>query len=550
MCTPDSGVPSPPRTILATEEKPLPTTARDPDPYWQPLIDEVNALARAREDDPATAYRTLGRFELIDHIGSGGMGVVFRARDPQLDRVIALKLWNCHDDKANEALLNEALCQAKVTHAHVVTIFETGMIGSDVYLAMEYVPGEDGREWFERHRRNRGHWTIALAVLTRAGAGLAAVHGRGLVHADFKPENLLFGADGNVRVADFGVARVLDELDVNRNGDGPGTSGRGTVDYMAPERLERRWTDQRSDQFSFCVTVWEFVYGRRPFLGETVEQLLCSMVDGPKTGDTALLVPSMLRAVLLKGLALDPDERFDTMGELLVALGSVPFEVSRSRRRRFMSVGAVVVGFAGVFGGMAIERARSGGGVDAHEVAEGRPGPTTTIRLGAEGPGDLPVVERSAHTTHGVEAGDDEPDLGEDAPKLDLGTEPALVDDETSQRKRDELEADYNEWMTVAQAANISNAEAETQSITASRAFYDRALELESTDPRSALVAAGYALGIATSLLITEDASTAGTAAAEVIVTETAVPKVADLRKRVRSLYPQSKQITVPSTVE
>ena len=214
------------------------------------------------------------------------MGAVFRAHDTKLDREVAVKLLNLRGEKAEAALLHEAQCLARLSgHPNVVTVYDTGKVDDDLFLAMEFVPGINGRHWFNKYYPTCPQ---AINAFLAAGRGLAAVHAAGLEHCDFKPENVLVATDGRVRVVDFGVARVLrDHVD---DGDGDDTlmddaSGPlGTTVYMAPERLRGRRGDARADQFSFCVTMWESLFAFRPFTGETATELLTAIEHGHHRG--------------------------------------------------------------------------------------------------------------------------------------------------------------------------------------------------------------------------------------------------------------------------
>lgn len=277
------------------------------------------------------------------------MGVVYRALDRDLDRTIALKLWAFDEREAEAALLREAQLQAQVAHPNVVTIFDAGKIGDEVYLAMEFVPGTDARQWMYEHHAG---WQLVLALMLHAGRGLAAVHDRGLLHADIKPENILIGRDGRVLLADFGIARVLDREEL-----GSSAAVRGTRAYMAPERLERRpgRGDARSDQFSFCVMLWECLHGVRPFPGEGAAELLAAMAAGRvQVADPD--VPDALNQVLARGLACEPQERFDDMDQLLQALVGVTLHHEHRFGRHLRMGGWIAIGAACAVLGFAASR--------------------------------------------------------------------------------------------------------------------------------------------------------------------------------------------------
>jgi tRNA A-37 threonylcarbamoyl transferase component Bud32 len=257
----------------------------------------------------------LGRFEAITTM-RGGMGLVIKARDPQLEREVAIKLWMRSGPEAQEALLAEAKTLAKLKHPNVVTIYEPGVFDGRVYFVMEWIDGVDGHDWMDEPR----FWREVREVYVAAGTGLAAAHDAAIQHRDFKPSNILIGNDGRVVVADFGVA---DSLHAIPDLDEPDKIV-GTPSYMAPERLDGQRGDARSDQFSFCVAMWRALYRQRPFAGETGEELRRSIERGEISEAPGVDVPLWLSKVVRKGLADDPEQRYRDMHELLNALRDEP----------------------------------------------------------------------------------------------------------------------------------------------------------------------------------------------------------------------------------
>ena len=281
---------------------------------------------KSKNDAPASLK--VGRFELGRELGAGGLGVVFEAVDPVLGRKVAIKLVRSRllgTAEHTERLLREAQAMAQVSHPHVVTVFEAGRDGDDVYIAMEILPGGTLKAWLASPRTP----AEILARLLEAGEGLAAAHEQGLVHRDFKPDNVLIDAHGKSRVADFGLARgSLERLEaVAISADSLASpltmTGAllGTPAYMAPEQLQGKPVDARADQFSFCVALYEALAGLRPHTGRSVSELLASIRAQqwrpPLPGRT---IDPRTRAVLTRGLALDPDARFPSMRALLTAL--------------------------------------------------------------------------------------------------------------------------------------------------------------------------------------------------------------------------------------
>jgi tetratricopeptide (TPR) repeat protein/tRNA A-37 threonylcarbamoyl transferase component Bud32 len=305
---------------------------------------------------------TVGRYVILNLVGRGGMGEVYAAYDPQLDRKVALKLL--HETAARgaaarvarERLLREAKAIARLSHPNVVVVHDAGTIsdpvhGDRVFLAMEFVEGETLAAWLVAAPRT---WREIRDVFAAAGEGLAAAHEAGLVHRDFKPQNVMVTPDGAVRVMDFGLASdatVVEEgaasLDLPDAAIPPtsrtvaltGTGVLlGTPLYMAPEQFLARATDARTDQFSFCVALHEALYGERPFPSDSFSALLDAVVSG-RVRDPAQKgrAPSFLRKLLLRGLETDPAARYPSMRALLEVLRYDPI-----RRRRALAIGASV----------------------------------------------------------------------------------------------------------------------------------------------------------------------------------------------------------------
>jgi serine/threonine protein kinase len=259
----------------------------------------------------------VGRYEIERELGRGGMGVVYQARDVTLDRRVALKLLHSWSAPAQARLLREAQVMAKLAHPNVVPVFELGEWRSDLYLVMELVTGVTLEAWLKRVKHRRSD---IINHFLQAGRGLAAAHAAGVVHRDFKPANVLVGLDERVRVTDFGLSRpgrtlelpATDSAVVTRDG-----AIVGTLAYMAPEQLDGKVADERSDQFAFCVALVEALAGQRPFKGETWSELAVSLGEKP-VFTTA--IPSALRTVLRKGLEREPSHRYASMTALLNAI--------------------------------------------------------------------------------------------------------------------------------------------------------------------------------------------------------------------------------------
>jgi tetratricopeptide (TPR) repeat protein len=283
----------------------------------------------------------LGRYVLLETLGHGGMGVVWKSYDPMLDRNVALKLM-VSSSEVQGAVVAEAQVMAKVQHPNVVTVYDAGVHEAGehqlAYIAMELVAGRTMKDWLdEPHSIDE---TLDMFVL--AGRGLEAAHEAGLVHRDFKPSNVLVGDDGRVRVSDFGLSVLGRE-------ESAATSSpfAGTPRYMSPEQLHGLPAEAASDQFAFCVALYEAVFGEAPFAvakNASVAELRAAIVRTPKPPVRSRL-HARLAPIVLRGLAVEPSARWGSMGELLAALAT-----ARTARRRRVVVASVVGTFVVVFG--------------------------------------------------------------------------------------------------------------------------------------------------------------------------------------------------------
>ncbi len=292
----------------------------------------------------------MGRFVVLETLGEGGMGQVLAAYDPVLDRRVALKrLRRARDEAGRARLRREARAMARLAHPAVVAVHDVLELDGDVLVAMEYVQGQTLRGWLEQQPRS---WQTVVDMLCAAGRGLAAAHAAGLVHRDFKPDNVLVGQDDRVQVTDFGLAITVAEAETPQPGPRPveleGTLTRtgallGTPRYMAPEQFAGEPADARSDQFAFCVTLYQALYDRDPFEGETLAAREIAVLEGqprPPGGDRR--VPGWLGQAVLRGLSRDPADRWTSMQALLA-------ELSRERRRgRWLGGAGAVLAVAGL----------------------------------------------------------------------------------------------------------------------------------------------------------------------------------------------------------
>jgi serine/threonine protein kinase/tetratricopeptide (TPR) repeat protein len=340
---------------------------------------------------------TIGRFAVRGLVGKGGMGEVYAAYDPELDRTVAIKLLRARSTRDGDPpegrsrLMREAQAIARVSHPNVVVVYEAGTFQDRVFIAMEFVEGHTLGYWMHARQRT---WPEVLEVFAAAGRGLAAAHERELVHRDFKPDNVMVGADGHVRVMDFGLVQVAIDRDktpapadvapaaaaaapaiVSSSSSTPGgpadddimatrvlgasvtdpLAGNaspkspqagltrtgatlGTPAYMSPEQFRGEPTDARADQYSFCVALYEALYGERPTAGGTLQELSENVVAGRiRRPPASTKVPRWIRKALLRGLQVDPCQRWPSMTALLEELEKSP---EKANRRRFTKAAA------------------------------------------------------------------------------------------------------------------------------------------------------------------------------------------------------------------
>lgn len=332
-------------------EGPLPDDEVLPERAEVDSVDAERALANVSAGlfGTAEARPQFGRFTLLEQVGAGAMGRVYSAFDPELDRKVAIKVLRAQLDesqqRARARMRREARALAKLTHPNVATVYEVGQVGERVFIAMEFVDGRPLDVWME----SRAPWREVVSVFRDAGAGLAAAHAAGIVHRDFKPGNVMLGDDGRVVVLDFGLAAPdaitpTEETDGDDSMDSPlerltaTQAVVGTPAYMAPEQHRGESASANSDQFAFCVSLFEALYGTRPFAGRTRASVLTAI----EAGEIVTQVPMgsgvspRLRRVLARGLSARPDDRYPSMEALLADL-----DLRRVARRRAAIVGAI-----------------------------------------------------------------------------------------------------------------------------------------------------------------------------------------------------------------
>ncbi len=372
------------------------------------LLSETTPTLEQPASAPPPAARlqrgdTLGRYVVLDLVETGGMGEVYAAFDPELDRRVAIKVLRHRavavDDTRAARLLREAQAMARVSHANVIAVHDVGVSNGRIFFAMDLVQGTTLKKWRQKQTRT---WREVRAVYLAAGRGLAAAHAAGLVHRDFKPDNVLVGDDGAVKVTDFGIARALQENDADDGLEAPADAApapqaarvaaaigtrelppeavsshgslsdplthestiMGTPGYMAPEQYLCEPTDARSDQFAFCAALYEALYGERPFEGRTFEETAQAVVTGRvRDAPEGARVPSWIRRVLLRGLSAEAAMRYPSLDALLAELDADP-----SARARL-----VLVGLGVSFAVLALAALAHRTGRDAGAVCSGAP---------------------------------------------------------------------------------------------------------------------------------------------------------------------------------
>jgi len=375
-----------------TDSFDTPTEADAPDTASQPRA--------TVEIQPGTR---VGRYVVLSRLGAGGMGVVLAAYDPELDRKVALKvlLTRAAGRESREArrLVREAMAMARLNHPNVLTLHDVGEHEGLVFLSMELV---DGKTLKQKLQSERLGWPAVLELFLAAGRGLAAAHARGIVHRDFKPDNVMVGDDGRVRVMDFGLARdtardssstlgadeaPLVPQDLAKPAD-PGltVAGKvaGTPGYIAPELHRGEPADLRSDQFAFCVALYEGLFGVRPFGGDNAFEVAAATMEGrvhpiPAGSD----VPVWVRRIVLRGLSTEPGARHPSIDALLAALGQ---RGSRTRRRLWITVGlsACIAGSGVLAAGVMQQRAAVERCNEAGDRIRELWNPETRVQLGSE----------------------------------------------------------------------------------------------------------------------------------------------------------------------
>ncbi len=326
-------------------------------------LDWLLDATRARLFGASAEPSAIGRYVVLGRLGAGSTGTVYEAFDRTLDRRVALKVLRRHLASIHgDRFIREGQALARLSHPNVVQVYEVGESEGRAFIAMELVTGRTLGQW--GREEPRPDWRACVEVYLQAGAGLAAAHEQGLVHRDFKPSNVMLNAQGRVCILDFGLARTASDLAgtasgpslvsrdtaVTERGSAPVDSSGSRVDlrltetgcvlgtpaYMSLEQMRGRSTSALSDQFSFCVALYEAVYGERPFKGNSLDVLKRQLASGSiRAPGSSSRAPARLRAIVSRGLAAQPEQRWPSMAVLLQELRAL---VEPRRRRASMVV--------------------------------------------------------------------------------------------------------------------------------------------------------------------------------------------------------------------
>jgi predicted Ser/Thr protein kinase len=290
-------------------------------------------LAPAAEGAAKPPVPRIGRYELLERIGRGGMGAVYRARDTTLDRMVAVKMLLTDievSDETRERFFREARSAGGLTHRNIITVYDFGEDNGRAYLVMELLQGEALTKILAQERKPS--FEHRVDIMARVCDGLAFAHSRGIVHRDVKPANLFLTSDGQVKILDFGVARIASSS-LTRVG-----LIVGTPDYMSPEQVHGRVVDQRSDIFSAGSVFYQLLSGRKPFAAKNLPEVLrlVATEDPPPLADTE--APSDLAAIVMRALRKEPDDRYQQMQDMLADLARFQQKFDQATRAMALRV--------------------------------------------------------------------------------------------------------------------------------------------------------------------------------------------------------------------
>lgn len=274
---------------------------------------------------------TFGRYEILDKLGEGAMGVVYRARDPALNRVVALKMLSAElgsEEELHRRFQREAEAIGRLSHPHIVTVYDLGQAEGQLYMAMELLEGDDLRALIEQ--RVEVPLPDRVRILLQIAEGLAYAHSRDVVHRDIKPANILVTTGGRIKLLDFGLARVASQSSITRRG-----VILGTPDYMSPEQAMGRGVTHRSDQFAAGAVFYEFLSGSKPFRGKSLHAVLYQILSEEPEPLLTLnpQLPARLASLVYGMMRKDPEQRHASMEDVRRELAEIHLALRRTQGR-------------------------------------------------------------------------------------------------------------------------------------------------------------------------------------------------------------------------
>ncbi|MDH5477309.1 MAG: serine/threonine protein kinase, partial [Nitrospinota bacterium] len=263
--------------------------------------------------------KTLGRYEIVSELGRGGMGIVLKARDPRIDRLVALKIIKFDDfvdprkkKEMLERFLVEARAAGKLTHPNIVTVYDVGEEEEQNYIAMEFIEGVDLADIM--HQEKKLGFDRATRLILQVAEGLELAHENHIVHRDIKPANILVMKGDKVKITDFGLARLQDTASLTQTGQAV-----GSPQYMSPEQVNGEEIDGRSDIFSLGVMYYELVTGSSPFASKTLTSILLKIIkdDPPPPSTIKSDLPPAVDMVISKMMAKSTGDRYRVISDLV-----------------------------------------------------------------------------------------------------------------------------------------------------------------------------------------------------------------------------------------
>jgi serine/threonine-protein kinase len=322
------------------------------DPDFRDLKDRIPKLRKLLTPMTSTDFRgkketniaisneleikpTIGRYEILGELGQGAMGIVYKARDPKINRLLAIKTIRFSDEfeddrvtEVKDRFFREAEIAGKLSHPNIVSIYDVGEDYDLTYLAMEYLEGESLLKYCQKGALLP--LRIVLSIMVKTAAALEHAHRQGVIHRDIKPANIMFLKNGKVKVTDFGIAKAVSTSQTK--------SGivLGTPSYMSPEQINGKEIDGRSDIFSLGVVFFELLTGQVPFKGKSITNLFYEITQGrhPSPKELNPKIPRPCIQIIDKALSKNPEKRFQKAGELAKYLDTLVHKIDEKRTKQ------------------------------------------------------------------------------------------------------------------------------------------------------------------------------------------------------------------------